>query len=379
MIDAAKEWTVTRTLRCQVPIIHFQHNQMGATLRATEVKPKLDRFLKKQYGKPVPPSWRVKNHDKTICALNYKLRLTALDPNAPKTRPHNLFYGNMGSDNPKKQVPGDIELIILCTNDDLRALIEKYIDEFFVITNFGTMQGKGFGSYVTDKPLSRKEIAVALCAAAGTKTCYYITGYRDGSKFNKRLNQSVPCTAQEFMLDDIKSLYSLMKGKYLLRYFQDVKEIGHEKTKLKENALVPTFGSGYQRDRRKTYRYVRALFGTCERVEYLQPGRDGKPDFRGRKLPVQMSHPTIQRFPSPIFFKIIGNTIYIVAREIDPAIYGESFTFTTVQGSVRLQAPTKGEFDIHAFMGWFAEEYGKAQARRERFHIRPNIQKWEVR
>jgi hypothetical protein len=32
-------------LKQHTPIIHFQHDQAGATLRASEVKPKLDRFL----------------------------------------------------------------------------------------------------------------------------------------------------------------------------------------------------------------------------------------------------------------------------------------------------------------------------------------------
>ena len=33
------------------PIIHFQAKDMGATLRASEVKPKLDRYLMKQFEK----------------------------------------------------------------------------------------------------------------------------------------------------------------------------------------------------------------------------------------------------------------------------------------------------------------------------------------
>lgn len=32
-------------LEAQSPMIHFQYDQAGATLRASEVKPKLDRFL----------------------------------------------------------------------------------------------------------------------------------------------------------------------------------------------------------------------------------------------------------------------------------------------------------------------------------------------
>jgi len=37
-------------LEIKSPIIHFQHDQAGATLRATEVKPKLDRFILEKMG-----------------------------------------------------------------------------------------------------------------------------------------------------------------------------------------------------------------------------------------------------------------------------------------------------------------------------------------
>src|SRR6185503_1492446 len=37
-------------LKQHTPIIHFQHDQDGATLRATEVKPKLDRFIIEKNG-----------------------------------------------------------------------------------------------------------------------------------------------------------------------------------------------------------------------------------------------------------------------------------------------------------------------------------------
>lgn len=36
---------ITFTLKQHTPIIHFQHDQVGATIRATEVKPKLDQFI----------------------------------------------------------------------------------------------------------------------------------------------------------------------------------------------------------------------------------------------------------------------------------------------------------------------------------------------
>lgn len=43
--------TLKVTLKQHTPLIHFQHDQDGATLRASEVKPKLDRYILTQLGK----------------------------------------------------------------------------------------------------------------------------------------------------------------------------------------------------------------------------------------------------------------------------------------------------------------------------------------
>jgi hypothetical protein len=57
------------------PLIHFQHQQERATLRASEVKPKLDRFIINKYGgvaelRKIHPDWFGSNkHD----ALDYKI------------------------------------------------------------------------------------------------------------------------------------------------------------------------------------------------------------------------------------------------------------------------------------------------------------------
>lgn len=42
--------TLKVTLKQHTPLIHFQHDQEGATLRASEVKPKLDRFILTRLG-----------------------------------------------------------------------------------------------------------------------------------------------------------------------------------------------------------------------------------------------------------------------------------------------------------------------------------------
>lgn len=60
----------------QTPYIHFQHDQDGAILRATEVKPKLDTFIRRKMeekGEKIPENWLIKTDGSTE-ALNYKMR-----------------------------------------------------------------------------------------------------------------------------------------------------------------------------------------------------------------------------------------------------------------------------------------------------------------
>ena len=98
-------------LKQQTPMLHFQHDQDGATLRATEVKPKLDRFIIK-FGE-IKDEWKLpKSDEKAEPALNYKMKITAdsgeipeksnaIQVNLNKARPENpickSYFGNMVS------------------------------------------------------------------------------------------------------------------------------------------------------------------------------------------------------------------------------------------------------------------------------------------
>lgn len=68
------KFKVEFTLKQHTPIIHFQSDQSGATLRATELKPKFDRFLISQFKKEnIDFKNFLINQDKY--ALNYKILL----------------------------------------------------------------------------------------------------------------------------------------------------------------------------------------------------------------------------------------------------------------------------------------------------------------
>ncbi len=57
-------------LKQHTPIIHFQWDQAGATLRATELKPKLDRYIRvKYYGGDESVSVRAGRKEPKVAAV----------------------------------------------------------------------------------------------------------------------------------------------------------------------------------------------------------------------------------------------------------------------------------------------------------------------
>lgn len=167
------------TLKQHTPIIHFQHDQVGATLRATEVKPKLDRFILMKLGNEnyavgreiaKTNGWLI---DKDKGALDYKMRINPLglqkytelidlsegvnNRNEPNLNSKNLggYFGNMmkleefqaGKSYKKVSFYETIDLTISSGKQSLINIIEDVINEFFFKTNFSTRQSKGFGGF----------------------------------------------------------------------------------------------------------------------------------------------------------------------------------------------------------------------------------------
>lgn len=180
--------TLTLKLRQHTPLIHFQHYQDNATLRASEVKPLLDRFILNTLGNGDYEAGRqVANERDWLVssdygALNYRLRISTekgkkvpvyninkLKDDARKGKkllPYPLYFGNMNADynNPEEfrrfSFPDVVYLKFyfspLSDGNGRRTLYEYLADSdllsrFFMRTNFGTRASKGFGSfYVSD-------------------------------------------------------------------------------------------------------------------------------------------------------------------------------------------------------------------------------------
>ncbi len=185
------------TLKQHTPIIHFQHQQGSATLRGTEVKPKLDRFLIKECelveeviidGKVIKlPKEKYKNlfinEGKQHLALDYKLSFENISftekyylssfPYSSKKQSalegivlsefdakyvhETQYFANNENLKPGEIINKDkvklgflqdtIQGKIVTYNSELLDFIFKKIEAFFLVENFGSRQSKGFGCY----------------------------------------------------------------------------------------------------------------------------------------------------------------------------------------------------------------------------------------
>ena len=127
----------------------------------------------------------------------------------------------------------------------------------------------------------------------------------------------------------MKSGYNF-KGRYIRSYiyqYMHLKGIDNEKAWMKQNGLAPIVGSrAVQQEQNPNPHYVRAFLGTSETIRY-------KAENGGVTIKIEHDVPItepgkLERVPSPIFFKIIKNVVFIVAKPVLAEIYGQKFKFT---------------------------------------------------
>lgn len=198
--------TLKVTLKQHTPLIHFQHDQYGATLRASEVKPKLDRFILTKLGNGDYNAGIQKAKEKNGWligkgehpALNYKMKIMAdslddsfkleeKDSRQKKDKQTGkittvfsledfpMLLSNMGGKENKNDLmnfsysSGELDVTIIFFSVKKNGNIEKFdlvdlydivkhdIIYFFANQNFGQRSTKGFGSFtvikIDDKPI----------------------------------------------------------------------------------------------------------------------------------------------------------------------------------------------------------------------------------
>lgn len=348
------------TLKQHTPLIHFQHHQAGATLRASEVKPKLDRFILMKLGKEASPEltdyeqiykngfdvakknkWLV--GDGTHPALDYKMRIDIIDskannyyyfesrirddlkikienkikeelklPNLTLVAPAPYFANNdkrsHGEYN-KMRIgvinSGNILLEVQTKSSEIKDLIKKHFSRFISIDNFGARQSKGFGSF-TENDCKLNSYREILCSHY--KFCKAIT--------NKPLNSI------NDVFDKIDNFYRKLKNK--VPNESKIKEYFLEQgIEWEKDFISKTVAQSKEYKTNNDIKYIRALLGLADIYDYQQI------DIKVKICDVQNDElKRIERFKSPITFKVLDKNIFIVSNVTDiKQILNKEFIF----------------------------------------------------
>lgn len=387
-------------LKAQMPMIHFQSIQHGATIRASEVKPKLDRFILDKIMKGCNKTiqeLKKENDYKDIfldsesdinCALDYKMQITSDKSTEIDLSQYTIFYANMGK-NKKDKVYGifsDPKITIICFKDKLRKYIEENIIKFFLVTNFGTMQNKGFGSFVPGEWCQKhnlseeqeKEVASYYNEVNPGGHCYAMkfgkspAEEKDIDKCCVKMSNAIECFYKNMKSGQNYKGYS---RSYLYQYMHDEIGIGNEKAWMKKEGISPNISKPKNEKRgdvskSEEYYYVRAFLGTTTALRYATGYDSGNKLSKKGKVTITIESndsDKLERVASPIYFKVIKNVVFIVAFEIPEELYGAEFMFDgkdfrNIEGKIKTPskkvfAKTNNRFDIQDFMDKYVEYY----------------------
>lgn len=342
----------TYTLVAQTPMIHFQHDQAGANLRATEVKPKLDRYLSSLLDR-VPDTWRMPGQP---TALHYQMRILT-EERSSKLRGLSIddckaYFGNMGSGDKKELVFRDCQLEIHCFIPDLLAFIDRNISGFFIVHNFGTRQSKGFGGFLVagTKPVEIRQTLEAHCPH------FFYADLPRATDLLGRMNHALAVytllkngTNQTRYQNGIYRFPQRYIKGYAMRAFLPA-GVGSDKAFLKAR-VVPARTSRQNEDIQPyaSYTFIRALLGLADHYEFRDDMRNGGIDpvkGKPRAVTVNIAHfegteirngklsipeesirnsRGIKRFRSPILIKIFENRIYFLLDESWQIMLGQTF------------------------------------------------------
>lgn len=361
------DWQKEYKLVQHTPLIHFQHSEPHACLRATEVKPKLDRFLIEQlekddrFGDGRWKKWFV--GDGSQQSFDYMMRITPNSeqvdrtqsieraiaraehrpPNASFHEIHKNYFGNMASEKKREEKKKAIRetfkeslfykdgltLTIRCFIPELLTFIDEHIRGFFMMHNFGTRQRKGFGSFTVDistKPNEPKgfDLVGKYCPNA-----YYC-------KLDNDVNADALLNAVWVLSAFLKSGFNRGEGNYVrgfvFRYFQREKNpLANDKAFVKQQVLRNVYNEATRGEHlhpygnNVRYRYVRGLLGTNENSRFCRnPRGETREDRTVHNIYIHSAE-GVERFPSPLLFKPIGKFVFILPQKMPDEIFGSEF------------------------------------------------------
>lgn len=363
------------TLKQHTPIIHF-HDQEGSLLRSTEVKQKLDSFLVEllavdgMFDKDKYSPWLKTSEGKPAFDYSCKIESNNIEkwqiPKDDKSTP--FFFGNMGEEYTGSKLKyliwteTPIKLTLKFKDqhriDDLtlKENIGSFFAEFLLRYNFGTRQGKGYGSfYLSKEDLNYKtpDAVIKACSEIGVDLCPF--------KFKLPLNPDINNQREKSAaaLKKVELFYKALRSginkcfgrnRFYLKsiywcYFKSKidSKLKWEKKKIKE------VGLGQAIDYASTDELaIKDLMGFSP-VEKWGALYDAT---------IEKTIEGVDRIPSPIFIKLIANqngyTVYIHPHEIPKRLLEPTtkVEFKVNKGkSFKMDTPNKLDFwDLFLFI-----------------------------
>lgn len=362
-------YSIKFTLKQHTPLIHFQHDQQGATLRASEVKPKLDKFLFRVCDEMELQILEKNITNENSNSLSYRLRINSenilIEP-IPEKYP--CFFGNMGTGAERKEfsfTQSPITCIIQSGSEELRNLIKSKIAGFFCDTNFGMRQSKGFGSYYihpNDLEFKQPEYFFSFfdidCSQERTDFDKLKKVFGWIEVFYKAMRAGINETSYRrngIYMKPIIWQYYKNKGinwekRLIKKKFADAKLAGQEKKYIKsfdEKDNPVTHDA-------QNYRLIKDLFGFATDEDAWE---------REYGFKIGKSHPTIERFMSPVKFKPIFTgknkcRVYLDAAQIPEEIFNQlhSFTISNKQGRTFTINTPEQILDFYEFFDFMLNE-----------------------
>lgn len=320
-------------LKQHTPLLHFQYMQQGATLRASEVKPRLDRFLLEWLGEgdydqgcqeAKVQGWIIGEN-----ALNYKLRVKpGKEEPVSLDGPFPMVLSNMGRENREAvgfSMHDTVELSFLFLIDELESVVRDNAARFFARNNFGQRSSKGFGSF-TVAAINGEEVKWKHGEVYEDGTRFMRYSYRPEDEFKelfgvidyywKCLKSGINYTRRRIENGQVRREWTDRYKKAFLWTYLEGKEQTWEKRQVKLGLGLegkPAIGDSDRQEHTTNPFFARAhlgcpVNGVTYRVATGKMGNNGREQMDTIDVSITNSG-GIKRIPAPITFKPVYHSL----------------------------------------------------------------------
>lgn len=161
-----KQSVIAFELEQMTPMVHFQGEEDGAGIRASDLKPRFDAFLQrylydeiKNYTLSQEKSDDTDKISISKLAFDYKVKIINSDKKTisfykgKNRKGENTFYGSFYGEleDGKSSFYNEIKVIMISPHQDLREIIKDYFPIFLAVNGFGLRNNKGYGYFKQKK------------------------------------------------------------------------------------------------------------------------------------------------------------------------------------------------------------------------------------